>query len=234
MVSFISSPDNGEPAFQSDRIDGYSSSSIYLGASQAWRGDVFGIRFKLDLRLLHDERAITYNRDREIMDSGVRGIDRLRIISSFPLLALDVSFAITSDSSRYYNCISWAYGGELSWMWPYSEGIRLDPDVRRYWPQGIPHDEDISTFIRLFTESGYRECCDHTYEAGYEKVALYVDSVGCECTHASRQLLVGSYCGTWTSKLGFGYDIRHGSPYGLAGVIYGSVHCIMRRAVVLP
>ena len=70
---------------------------------------------------------------------------------------------------------------------------------------------------------GYTVCDTGERETGYDKVAVYARDG--RWTHAARQLENGQ----WTSKLGPDEDITHPSPRNLAGELYGSVHCIMRR-----
>ena len=61
-------------------------------------------------------------------------------------------------------------------------------------------------------------------EAGFEKIAIFVDATG-EPTHAARQM--GS--GMWTSKLGTAHDIAH-TLTGVAGRQYGRVGAIVKRS----
>ena len=62
-------------------------------------------------------------------------------------------------------------------------------------------------------------------EDKYQKVALYVKKDSKTWTHAARELRNGF----WTSKLGQGYDIQHGTPFTIEGDSYGEVYCIMKR-----
>jgi hypothetical protein len=165
---------------------------------------------------------------------GVKGMSCAEIISSFPLLAYDMNFAITSASSPDYNCISWAYGVSDLWIWPPCEYESESLSVLHYWPVGILDSSEVSVFISLFASLGYVLCDSSRHESGYERISLHVYRGTTICTHASRELVEYPYAGMWTSKLGKWNDIRHSSPYVFDGSEYGAVHCIMRRAVVLP
>jgi hypothetical protein len=65
-------------------------------------------------------------------------------------------------------------------------------------------------------------------EAGFEKIAIYVDGDGVP-THAARQLSDGA----WTSKLGEWEDIRHLTLEAMEddglGLGYGKVSLILKR-----
>ena len=66
-------------------------------------------------------------------------------------------------------------------------------------------------------------CPGEELEAGFEKIALFVDNRDTP-RHAARQLPNGR----WTSKLGELEDIEHGL-HDLEGAEYGSVVAVMRR-----
>jgi hypothetical protein len=132
---------------------------------------------------------------------------------SFPALIAG-NHRITSDRSESYNCLAWAAGDDTRWWWPDDE----DNLGLSHWPEGVPRSEDLEAFVAAFETLGYGPCEDGRLETGLEKVAIYSrDGVP---THAARQLPEG----TWTSKLGQGFDIRHalkaieGPAYGLASL----------------
>jgi hypothetical protein len=82
----------------------------------------------------------------------------------------------------------------------------------------------MDALVSAFEAVGYEMCAGVDLEAGYEKVALYVDRAG-NWTHASIQLADGA----WSSKLGNMEDIRHSTPYALNSNIYGQVMYFMKR-----
>lgn len=131
------------------------------------------------------------------------------------------SYRITSRQTSLYNCISWAATEDHRLWWP----------IGAYWPQGVPREENVESFINAFRTLGYEVCNDHTYEAKYEKVAIYVDSSGTP-THMARQLKNGR----WTSKLGSLEDIEHNTLQGLegGGLAYGKVIQVMKRKAHKP
>lgn len=136
------------------------------------------------------------------------------ICAWFPTL-LSSPFEITSPRTKRYNCIAWAAGEEHVWWWPGGP----------YWPDGIPKEESLEAFTQAYGRLGYAPCESEELEAGSEKVALYVGNDG-RVLHAARQLQDGS----WTSKLGEAWDIRH-KLNGLEGEAYGRVARILKRAL---
>lgn len=142
------------------------------------------------------------------------------ILSKFPKLALDTAFKITSPCNPDYNCIAWAAVKDNIFLWPY------DPKVDGIdWPGHLPCDTRVTTFIQLYTDLGYVPCSDHTFEEGYQKIAIYVDPTTSEVKHAARQ----KHDGYWTSKLGPAYDIQHVDPFTLEGTEYGFAIVFMKR-----
>ena len=124
-------------------------------------------------------------------------------------------FQVTSESTSQYNCFAWALGEDSRW---------IDPDG--YWPENIPNDGTVDSFVELFRAAGYEPCDDGSLETGSEKIVIYTwnDSA----THAARQLENGQ----WTSKLGNYEDIVHSTPEELQGEInysYGRVVVFMIR-----
>src|SRR5713226_4716200 len=94
-----------------------------------------------------------------------------------------------SDQDYHYNCIAFAAGDDHKWWEP--SGLRI-----HYWPPGIPLDYSVDTFVRVYEIFGYKRCDSEHLEAGYEKVALFKDSLGL-ASHAARQ----RENGVWVSKL---------------------------------
>lgn len=146
--------------------------------------------------------------------------DPQTLIGTFPALADDPAFAVTSPETWDYNCIAWAHQ-EIRWEW----GTIDYPDDPPYWPASVPRGEMISHFIANFQASGFSVCDSESLDENFLKIALFTDPDGV-VTHAARQLSDG----TWTSKIGGMSDIRH-SLHSLEGEIYGKVHCIMRRQI---
>ena len=136
------------------------------------------------------------------------------IDDSFPRLASE-GYQITSEPNAEYNCIAYAAGETGRW-WTYLDSY--------YWPESARRGALVQSLIQAFSELDYELCPNSHEEPGYEKIALYANSVG-EWKHAAIQLPGGA----WSSKLGPDEDISHQTPESLAGALYGEVHCIMRR-----
>lgn len=139
----------------------------------------------------------------------------------FPNLRADL-YRVTSLETSVYNCIAHAAGTNDQWWWPEDfEGVT--------WPDGIPKEETVASFVAAYLTRGYLPCEGPSLEAGFEKIALYVNPDGVP-THAARQLSSGA----WTSKLGEWEDIEHltlealEDPHGI-GLAYGKVALILRR-----
>lgn len=133
----------------------------------------------------------------------------------FPNLSAP-NYSVSSPETDNYNCIAWAYGVDDRKLWP---GVPDD----YVWPDGLPQQEDIDTFIALFVGIGYEVCSSPDLEQGFEKVAIFAN--GDEPLHAARQLLSGK----WTSKLGDWQDIEHDDLAAVEGNRYGQVNVILRR-----
>src|SRR2546423_3923362 len=118
------------------------------------------------------------------------------ILQHFPnLRSGQYQYRITSADTRDYNCLAWA-AGETDKVWNPS-----DPDD--HWPDGVTRSQRLADFIAAYETKSYAECANGDFEHGYEKIAIYANTAGCQ--HAARQL--GN--GAWTSKLGTGWDIEH-------------------------
>ena len=100
-------------------------------------------------------------------------------------------------------------GDDSRWWWPDGTGLG-------YWPEQSPREETLNAFVAAYNVVGYEPCLDGQLEAGYDKIAIYVNAQG-KPTHATRQLPSGK----WTSKLGEAEDIEHDVTEGVAGEIYG-------------
>jgi hypothetical protein len=67
---------------------------------------------------------------------------------------------------------------------------------------------------------------DGNFEPGYTKVALFAKKAD-DYLHAA----ILDETGTWSSKLGDGYDIHHKTAECICGPRYGTVMCYMRRKI---
>ena len=138
-----------------------------------------------------------------------------QVLAALPYLTAH-NHAITSPSTKRYNCIAWAAGCDTRWWWP---------SGKAFWPPGVPRQETLDAFVAAFVSLGYQICADGSWQDGYEKIALYVrpdGRAGNVPTHAAKQLDNGR----WTSKLGGFEDIEHldvGDVNGLATV---SLFCL--------
>lgn len=139
------------------------------------------------------------------------------IRKSFPKLA-PTDFVVTSDRDQTYNCIGWAADENDRFWWP-------DPgSTKYYWPPDLPFDETPANFIKAFKTMGYEPCNSFRLEDGYEKLAIYTGKDG-KTKHMARQLSDG----TWTSKLGRDWDIKHKTLVGLEGADYGTPTQALKR-----
>ncbi len=125
---------------------------------------------------------------------------------------------VTSVRTVSHNCLAFALGDTTRWWEPY-----LDlPGT--YWPEDVEPEFTIDVWTRLFERQGYEITDSPSFEAGYERVAIYGDAHG-EALHAARQLDTGS----WASKLGDLEDVIHTTLEELEGGVYGSVVRVLRR-----
>lgn len=146
-----------------------------------------------------------------------RYFEWLRLRGDFPALTT-TNFSPTSPLDERYNCIGWAAGTKSKWWWP----IR-----GRYWPPGVPREENKAAFVAAFGTLGYEECPDGIHEPQWEKIAIFfLNGIP---THGARQLVDGS----WTSKLGRDIDVGH-DLRALEGPKYGQVTFFMRRPRPMP
>lgn len=139
--------------------------------------------------------------------------------SHFPNLTRD-AYHVTSEETSTYNCIAHAAGVSDAPWWP-TEAVGV------HWPEGLFRTETLDAFVVAYEQLGYELCSSAELEEGFEKIALYVDSMG-EPSHAARQLPHGS----WTSKLGEWEDIEHRTLEALEGDQgrgYGKVVRLLKR-----
>src|SRR4051812_6761114 len=111
--------------------------------------------------------------------------------SAFPSLRR-ADYEVTSDADWAYNCIAHAAGKNDAPWWPMeeeTEGV--------FWPKDAPREVTVNAFIAAFGTEGYFPCDGPEPEAGFEKVAIYLDGNE-KPAHAAKQLPSGA----WTSKLG--------------------------------
>jgi hypothetical protein len=134
----------------------------------------------------------------------------------FPRLE-GASYAITSPATPNYNCIGWAAGDDSRWWEP-------DTFELYFWPEAVPRRYTLQAYAEAFRREGFELCENATFEAGWEKVAIYTKEDGSP-THAARQLTNGD----WTSKLGSAEDIRHADLDHLNGEHYGKPAIMLRR-----
>ena len=121
---------------------------------------------------------------------------------------------ITSEPDGEYNCIAWAVGWTNKPWWP---------NDFAHWPEGVPLEETVDSFVAALGTVGFVQCDDDRVEEGFEKVALFaLDGIK---KHAARQLTDGQ----WTSKLGREHDITHATLKGVEGDIYGAVIMFLKR-----
>jgi hypothetical protein len=133
-----------------------------------------------------------------------------------------VSSKTTEDKILKYNCVALAARDLGIWWEPSTMNSR--PVVRpgRFWPVGIPTDDYVWTYRKLYERLGYKECSTPKAELLYEKIALYADPDE-TFTHVAYQLYFG-----WISKLGDWQDIKHKTLKALEDE-YGTAKVFMKR-----
>lgn len=140
------------------------------------------------------------------------------IEEDFPRLRAG-EWRISSEIDERYNCIAFAVH-DTRQFW--------DPDAWRlkgyFWPQGVPRDNRVTSWMRVFELHSFKTCPNGELESDYEKVAIYADETN-TATHVARQLEDG----TWTSKLGVYEDIEHKTLDGLESYAYGNIVIYMKR-----
>src|SRR5437763_1887828 len=78
----------------------------------------------------------------------------------------------TSDPDVRYNCLAWSGARDQVHWW------QTGREGGRYWPPGVPDEDSVEAWLRIFKNQLFEECEGTDYEAGWEKVAIYVDSEG--------------------------------------------------------
>ena len=142
-----------------------------------------------------------------------------RIESAFPKIRKE-GYKITSVETPDYNCFAWAIDDKSKWWSPAADG-------GYYWPDGVPKNTAVKSFIKLYKiEGGYEPCDNDRVEKGFEKIAIYADTLG-DVTHVAKQKTSGK----WTSKLGDWEDLEHNTLVALEGDFYGKAVQILKRAV---
>ncbi len=129
----------------------------------------------------------------------------------------------TSEENDRNNCAAWAAGDASRWMQPPVEPWH-------YWPAEAPLDLDVDSFVKAYELIGFEICADATYEAGYQKLAIY-GYPDRTFSHAARL----NENGSWSSKLGCWEDIKHDTLRALEGrwPAYGKVYVYMKRKIVV-
>lgn len=140
--------------------------------------------------------------------------DRKAVLERFFPSLRGHAYRITSPNTHRYNCTAWANGVASKW-WEALPGY--------YWPDCVPRDGTVESYIKLFSLCGFEPCGDGSLEPGVERIALY--AVGYSFKHVARQLADGK----WTSKLGGLEDIEHDLLEALCGDDYGQVVAFMKR-----
>jgi len=137
--------------------------------------------------------------------------------------SLSGRFDITSPDDEDYNCVAWSVNDKKQWWWPTPFGQRRWPG--KYWLPGIDHEETVKAFVALYERLKFEKCDSRDFETGYDKIAIYANSIG-TVTHTARWWLEDK---GWSSKLGEENDIRHHSLESIEGHSYGTVVQVMRR-----
>lgn len=138
--------------------------------------------------------------------------------SDFPNLRPHLCENDLSRATNDYNCIAWAAS---------ETEVRWEPDPLRiwHWPDGVERKYSLDAFYEAYRTIGYEICGDGSFEAGFEKIAIF--TLNGIPKHAARQLPNGN----WTSKLGDFEDIQHINLGCLEGPLYGMAQSYMKRKV---
>ncbi len=137
---------------------------------------------------------------------------KAEIYAAFPKLR-NAKHRFTSPEDNGYNCIAWSIGDNARRWWP---------DVVLYWPTGIPLDDSLESFIRMYESLGFH-LSDLVPEVGIEAVAIFGDAGSVK--HAARRSLA---TGMWMSKLGSSFDIEH-TLKAVESAAYGQLLAIMYK-----
>ena len=107
----------------------------------------------------------------------------------------------TSDASDHYNCFAYV-AGDLRRPWcplpVLPRGV--------YWPVPVQLEEEdtIWPVFAGYETIGFECCADGKYEAGFEKIAIYVNE-----KDAPTHVAIQRDNGLWQSKLGSEVDVEH-------------------------
>lgn len=127
----------------------------------------------------------------------------------------------TSQATGRYNCVAFANDNNRKWWQAGLHGGMY------HWPLDIP--DTLEGWVEMFTRQGYEVTEGREIEAGFEKIAIYVDLQEMLPSHVAKS------DGTiWKSKLGRYEDIEHSSLDLLEGdqsCEYGIVDRILKRAI---
>ena len=82
------------------------------------------------------------------------------------------NYQICSPKNPRYNCIAYANGDERHW-WEHPTDAGYGG--RYYWPPNIANT--LEGWAAIFVAQGYETTNNYGIEAGFEKVAIYVDLV---------------------------------------------------------
>src|SRR5258708_33073688 len=94
-----------------------------------------------------------------------------------------------SPEDYHYNCIAFAVAETHSHKWWEPSGYLI-----HYWPPGVAPDYSLDSYTDVYRLHGYTVCDTEDAEEGYEKVAIFVDSLGIP-NHAARQTRSGTWLG---------------------------------------
>ena len=135
--------------------------------------------------------------------------------SEFPNLS-NSDWSIKSPQDDRYQCIAWAACKTDKKWWPISpdDFPVFPPD--HFWPPGVPLNDMVDSFIQAFGTLGYYQCDNPSFEFGYQKIAIYIDSTG-SVSHMARQSFWGY---GWLSKLGPNEDILHPDLSNVSSHLY--------------
>src|SRR5207249_2671048 len=95
-----------------------------------------------------------------------------RLLVLFPSLRI-TPYRITSPVNCNYNCVAWAAGSSSEWWWPLEEGVD-----RVHWPLTAPRESTLDAFREAFASLCFELCSNDGLEAGFEKVAIFIDPSG--------------------------------------------------------
>lgn len=131
---------------------------------------------------------------------------RAALESIFPEL-VGTAWHLKSPYDDSYQCIAWSAGATDRKWWPTN-----NPQVS-YWPEGVPVDETVQSFVQAFATLGYKDSQNAYFKLGFQKVAIYASSIGL-VRHMARQHFLGR---GWLSKPGSLEDLLHPTLESIEG-----------------